>query len=195
MKAPPSSPGQAPFTVYKGIPGYFDYGTFQDHIVATHFRTTPTKNMVVCLEIGTLFGASAASLYETLLDHGLHPVITTLDTFSLNNRNPDVQRILNGYDPYQVAKDYLKPWPQIVVLKHDSIDFLEGASNWDFIWLDGNHEYDQVTKEISLALHAVAPGGILAGHDYAPHCPGVIKAVDELIPDRLIFGNCWYKIF
>jgi predicted O-methyltransferase YrrM len=35
----------------------------------------------------------------------------------------------------------------------------------DFVWLDGNHEKEHVTREIALLLPKLAPGGIIAGHD------------------------------
>jgi len=38
--------------------------------------------------------------------------------------------------------------------------------HFDFVYLDGSHTHDAVTSEMPLWWKKVAPGGILAGHDY-----------------------------
>lgn len=49
----------------------------------------------------------------------------------------------------------------------------------DFIYIDGNHEYSYVKKDINLAVLKVKSGGVISGHDYNGGFSGVIKAVDE----------------
>lgn len=51
-------------------------------------------------------------------------------------------------------------------------------SEVDFVFIDGNHEYDIVKKDIELYSKIIALGGMLCGHDYK-NMPGVTKAVDE----------------
>ena len=46
-------------------------------------------------------------------------------------------------------------------------------------------------EDISLWLPKVKRGGILSGHDYEDSWPGVVKAVDEMLPTRTIMENCW----
>ena len=57
------------------------------------------------------------------------------------------------------------------------------------IFLDANHEYESVRDDILAWRPLLAKGGILCGHDYGPSWPGVMKAVDELIPDHYIATN------
>eukprot|EP01031_Cornospumella_fuschlensis_P040626 gene40626-49532_t len=40
---------------------------------------------------------------------------------------------------------------------------------FDFIYLDGAHDYENVKKELPLAWPLIKPGGVLAGHDYCNH--------------------------
>jgi predicted O-methyltransferase YrrM len=64
----------------------------------------------------------------------------------------------------------------------------------DFVFIDGNHWYDYVKKDIEAWLPKIKKGGIISGHDYEEN--GVSTAVRE------IFGNsakafkespsCWY---
>jgi SAM-dependent methyltransferase len=59
-----------------------------------------------------------------------------------------------------------------------------------FIFIDGAHDYESVRNDITHALRLLAPGGLLAFHDY--RCglpqegfdPGVEQAVNELLATR-----------
>lgn len=57
---------------------------------------------------------------------------------------------------------------------------LEGK-NFDFIFIDGAHDYDSVRYDIKVAFSALKPGGFICGHDYHSEGHGVIRAVNELI--------------
>lgn len=46
----------------------------------------------------------------------------------------------------------------------------------DFVWVDGNHDYDFVLEDLRLYEPHVKKGGIMSGHDYFHR---VSKAVDE----------------
>merc|ERR1712216_935605 len=46
-----------------------------------------------------------------------------------------------------------------------ALDATSGAQ-YDFIYLDGAHDYVNVKAEMYLYWPKVAPGGMLAGHDY-----------------------------
>lgn len=43
------------------------------------------------------------------------------------------------------------------------------VESFDFIYLDGAHDYDTVRCELPLYWEKVKVGGILAGHDYSDH--------------------------
>jgi len=50
----------------------------------------------------------------------------------------------------------------------------------DCAFVDAEHTYEGVTRDIALWLPKVKPGGWIGGHDYrAPRFPGVQRAVDE----------------
>jgi hypothetical protein len=48
-----------------------------------------------------------------------------------------------------------------------------------FVYIDGDHCYESVRADLAAWWPQVAPGGILAGHDYMPEHVGVRRAVDE----------------
>ena len=49
----------------------------------------------------------------------------------------------------------------------------------DFVYIDANHEYRYVSRDIELFWPHVADNGIMAGHDYDPAMEGVVRAVNE----------------
>lgn len=50
----------------------------------------------------------------------------------------------------------------------------------DFVYIDAEHSYEGVLKDIAVWFKKVRTGGIISGHDYRhPDFPGVSKAVDE----------------
>jgi hypothetical protein len=67
----------------------------------------------------------------------------------------------------------------------------------DLVFIDGNHSYEYVKEDIKLWLPKVRAGGILSGHDYDHKLfPGVVKAVDELLQNKVSIGfdTTWYHI-
>ena len=54
----------------------------------------------------------------------------------------------------------------------------------DFIFVDGGHDYDTVKADTENALKMLAPGGVIAWHDYnAPGYPDVSEYLDDLSED------------
>lgn len=67
----------------------------------------------------------------------------------------------------------------------------------DFIYIDGDHSYGSVKKDLELYLSKVKKGGVIAGHDYTKHrWPGVVQAVDEIVgkPDHTFDDTSWIKL-
>lgn len=76
----------------------------------------------------------------------------------------------------------------------------------DFVFIDADHRYEYVKKDILAYLPKVKTGGIIAGHDYftiedeRDEIPDVKSAVDELISTGILHnltlhgGNVWCTI-
>ena len=63
----------------------------------------------------------------------------------------------------------------------------------DFVWIDGDHDYEDVKADIVFYKALTKSGGILSGHDYEDSFPGVQRAVEELCPGfRCGLGTSWY---
>jgi Methyltransferase domain len=60
-----------------------------------------------------------------------------------------------------------------------------GEASFGLIFVDGDHQAEAVRHDVGWALRLLAPGGVLACHDYGEDCccPGVRQALDELFPE------------
>jgi len=79
------------------------------------------------------------------------------------------------------VKDYYTP---IHMSSDDAAQKFENES-LDFVFIDADHHYDSVKRDIEVWWPKVKPGGILAGHDFYPHEPtwgDVAKVVKEMFP-------------
>jgi hypothetical protein len=65
----------------------------------------------------------------------------------------------------------------------------------DCVFIDAEHTYEGVKRDIAIWLPKVRPGGWIGGHDYdnLPRFPGVRRAVDEAFDDIETDGDCtWF---
>lgn len=68
-----------------------------------------------------------------------------------------------------------------------------GASKPDMVFIDGDHQYVQVKRDIENYRPLLSPRGLLSGHDYSESHPGVVQAVDETIPNfKKGPGTIWH---
>lgn len=86
---------------------------------------------------------------------------------------------------------------RIEFIKKSSRDALNDVpNNLDFVYIDGNHAYEYVKEDINLYWSKIKKDGVIGGHDFGTHCPGVSKAVSEFILEnnfQKIKGKCRYK--
>jgi predicted O-methyltransferase YrrM len=60
----------------------------------------------------------------------------------------------------------------------------------DMVFIDGDHRYEVVHKDISKAIELTKPGGIICGHDYGFF--GVKQAVDERFNNVAVTETIWW---
>jgi len=65
----------------------------------------------------------------------------------------------------------------------------------DFVFVDGNHEFEYVEMDLAFYWPKVRSGGFISGHDYGEPWPGVVNAVNNLgttlnLPIE-VHGDCW----
>lgn len=69
----------------------------------------------------------------------------------------------------------------------------------DFIYIDGDHSYDQVKQDLEMYLPKLKDNGIIGGHDYNKknklYIKNTIRAIDEIVgkPDKVFGDTSWLK--
>lgn len=61
---------------------------------------------------------------------------------------------------------------------------VEPAGLFDFIFVDGSHEYFEFKRDLEKWIPALDKGGIISGHDYDIDWPGVLRACVEVFGDK-----------
>jgi predicted O-methyltransferase YrrM len=158
------------------------------------------KTNLVGIEIGSFAGASA----EIFLKSNAFKTLYCIDPWE-KNFDPNDMSTSNGLETAERKFDEkFKDNKIIVKVKMKSVDALNMFENdsIDFIYIDGNHQYDFVKQDIENYFSKIKPGGIIAGHDYdvhqrIPHIKGVKIAVDEFFkqpPLNVYSDNSWVYI-
>lgn len=185
-----------PFT-HEDIPGWFDFGDFY---LAMLDRARPGDIMV---ELGCWLGKSTIFLTQEAQRRQLDVQIYAVDIFDDNSYNYAesaekgcVEGVVGMYHPCLknqfIAYACKAGVDQLIQLRHgDSADaakeFQDGSVR--FVFVDANHEYDAVCRDIDAWLPKLTPDGLIAGHDIA--MDGVRRAVAGRIPNYKRFGSCW----
>lgn len=73
----------------------------------------------------------------------------------------------------------LAEFPHATILRSKSVDaarlFEDGSL--DFVYIDADHRYEPVLRDLQAWLPKVRKGGIIAGHDFHPDFMGVVQAM------------------
>lgn len=83
----------------------------------------------------------------------------------------------------------------VVKRDHASPEIMTVTFPCDMAFIDGDHEYKAVSRDIRNWLSWLAPGALLCGHDY--DWSDVRQAVDELVPGRELVPDTsiWWRRF
>lgn len=138
------------------------------------------------VEIGSFAGESSVILSSHTST--LHCVDPWIPDYYSKSQIPKAEKVFD-----QVAALF----PNIVKHKETSESFLQKAidnrDTFDFVYIDGNHTYEFVKRDIELSLQVIKKGGMICGHDYG-FSASVKKAVDEqFIPDIRFADYSWIK--
>jgi hypothetical protein len=119
-------------------------------------------------------------------------------SLAICKNNPGVEHhAVDPWHPYKRQGTVLKDWnaqERCLQLAHEKLDpygvtfhrktSLEGAKDFedgslDYVYIDGDHEFDGIMLDLIVWSPKVKTGGIVAGHDYYRfRGAGVIQAVN-----------------
>lgn len=91
----------------------------------------------------------------------------------------------------EIAKEKLFPYKNRIrwIYKKFGECNLAEIPTLDFVYIDGNHEYEYVKNDIILSRKLVKNNGVVGGHDYI-YYDGVRNAVDDYCRDNHLKLHC-----
>ena len=148
------------------------------------------------LEIGCDIGDTS----QFLLDSNPDLMLTGVDPYEnytdwngnpLHERNQCYERFMNRMEGYKNRFHLLRQYSDEAASTIMENDF-------DVIFIDGLHTYEQLTKDCANYYSKLKTGGVFAGHDYRA-IEGVRRAADEFaakVGKEILFTECdvWYWI-
>jgi hypothetical protein len=157
------------------------------------------------IEVGSWKGKSAAYLAIEIINSKKNITIDCIDlwidckdAWKGIDENQRDENIKSNYLYELFIKNTSSLSSVINPIRMDSISAskMYNDNTIDFIFIDANHDYDNVKRDIDAWFPKVKIGGIIAGHDYDKYWPGVVNAVNDFFVGKNILtsGNCWvYK--
>lgn len=200
--------------------------------VVWHLTKGKTKKDFNILEIGSWYGASALSWSQGLVLHnGAAGSITCVDAwqpfFDRNLHKDEVyvamEQALGSDVAYNIFLHNISTVPQQIRRQHfrgvsDNILPLLRDNYFDVVFVDADHTYEPVKKDIALSMRLVRDGGVICGDDLnlqLADCdtdfaeankdkdfvkdpksgrnfhPGVTMAVHEIFGEVSMWGGFW----
>ena len=149
----------------------------------TQFIKDQGKLDLIGLEIGTLYGYNARNILDNLSIKKLYMV----DPYILY---PEYLDLLSEFAiaAGTISKEKLRPFKNKIVriYKRSTAAVNDVPDDLDFIYIDGNHAYLPVLRDLEDYWPKVKTGGVFGGHDYYNQGKAreVKKAVDEWVAEN-----------
>lgn len=176
---------------YETIPGNMDF----EELYRNAVRMAPAEGALF-VEVGAWKGRSAAYMAVEILNSGKKIDFDVVDLWERATFLRDLES-----HPYEPARwdefmANIKPAREGIrwIIGEDSASSAAfvAESSVDFVFIDADHRYEGVLRDIKAWWPTIKPGGVLAGHDHTVEFPGVEKAVREVFGDRYeIHGSSW----
>lgn len=195
-------------------------------------KNNPKLKNISILEIGSWLGASALSFAQGLKEHNnAQGSITCVDAwkpfFDEEKNSGDVhknmQAMLGSDVAYNIFLHNISTLPKSILCQHlkgtsDNILPMLKAEQFDVIFIDADHTYEPVKRDILNSIPLLKDGGIICGDDLNLQMfecdknlakksaeldfikdtktgrnfhPGVTVAVDEIFGKVSAFGGFW----
>jgi hypothetical protein len=178
---------------YKQVPGWFDFADIYDHIIAR------ARDGAVFVEVGAYLGRSSLYLASRIQQSGKKIRVYVVDLWDgwlyddypeSFPEEPDGERGPQWQDVFwrfirNVRRAEVEDviYPLKMPSEHAASLFEDGTL--DFVFLDADHTYEAVRRDLEAWFPKVKRRGILGGHDYLhADFPGVRRAADEIFMEQ-----------
>ena len=147
-------------------------------------------NLKTGAEIGVAFGGHSEAILRQTEVHRLYGVDEYRhrrdysDPMNLTQKDFEIL--------FQRTKQRLSQFGDrfVLVRAHSTQAVNEIAGFLDFVYIDADHSYEGVARDLRSWYPKIRVGGVIGGHDYDhPNFPGVRKAIDEF------FGRLNWEVY
>lgn len=184
---------------FRDIHGWFDFEELYHHVI----KNAPDDKEFNFLEIGTWLGKSACFAGQMAKLYNKPIKIWTVDTFKGGADGEFYKQTIleNGGTIKHITQkhvDDLQLGDIITLVESLSTECLSkiNVEAYDFIFIDGSHDYSSVLNDIEYLWPALRAGGMMAGHDF--NLESVYEAVYFFVkskkirnPEYNISQHCW----
>lgn len=179
---------------YHTIEGWFDYP--EVYILAV--EKAPDKGIFV--EVGTWVGRSLVFLATTVINSNKDIIVYGIDDFSgspgeisiFNAKSFPLQRVESDGSE-KIKEEFLKNIEPVFAVvrpifkKSVDVATMFDDESIDFCFIDSDHSYESIKKEIDTWYPKIKPGGMIGGHDL--QLEPVARAVTEKFGGNFILDN------
>ena len=161
---------------WEKIQGFFNFDNIYSDMVRMH------SDGAVFVEIGAWKGRSSIYMAEEIQHSGKKISFYTVDTFLGTEDEHETEEEIKNGTLYETYLKNIEPVKDIIKTIHkDSKDAYADFADEsiDFLFIDGDHTYKGMLKDLQLWHPKVKKGGIIGGHDYTETTCGVKMAVDQ----------------
>ena len=164
------------------------YGVFSDVINENNFKN--------CVEVGIGYGFHARYVLDNTNIEKLYLVdpmkyypndLFATDVLSYGGFEKLIKNINLHLEPFESRYKWFRE--ESLKISNSQID----DNSVDAVFIDGDHSYDAVSKDLPFWWNKLKVGGWLLGDDYASCCPGTTKAVDEFAKKNNLKLEFLYK--
>ncbi|WP_121061177.1 glycosyltransferase family 2 protein [Chachezhania antarctica] len=156
-----------------------------------------------CAEIGVWNGGFSKEILNITAPTELvlidpWDLLAQRDSSEWNHKAHQDAQVMEGM--YDNVVDQYGDRADVTIQKGFSADVLSGYPDdyFDWVYIDGNHQYEFVLSDVEMSFHKVRAGGIIAGDDFFWKKDGrmhVREAVMDAIQERgLDRGRCFSRI-
>ena len=146
------------------------------HIEFIKEQNQNNNKSLVGVEIGVLKGNNAYNIMKTLNIKNLYLVDPYEYYEGVDKEYPGIENIFNE------TKERFKEFgDRVTFIRKKSDEAINDIpDNIDFVYIDGNHDYEYAKSDIELYYNKLRKGGILSGHsNWAVRLKSVIRALLE----------------
>lgn len=172
----------------------YNTSTMQTFENRQQMLSTLVPQAAIIIELGVFMGEFANFINQNLKPSKLHLVDTWSGDICSGDQNGNNVVYVNGGYAYEHVKLLFANEPNVNIVRDYSYNFMSSLpdKSVDMIYIDADHSYEGVKKDLDIAIKKVKDGGWIMGHDYYINMQkcmnmydfGVGRAVDEFVKEH-----------